>query len=92
MLADAGRLDEALSACRAHLDDAGPGADAFSLLGVILQARGATAEAGDAFRKALYLAPGHREALTHAMLLAAERGDTSRAALLRSRLESGGET
>lgn len=90
-LADSGRLDEALSACRAYLKDAGPGADAFSLLGVILQARGDTDEAGDAFRKALYLAPQHREALTHAMLLAAERGDTTRARILRVRLESGGE-
>jgi chemotaxis protein methyltransferase WspC len=81
-LADAGRLDEALAA----LPQAPPSADGYSLLGVIQQARGDRAAAAAAFRKALYLDPGHREALTHAMLLAAERGDAGQAAALRERL------
>jgi chemotaxis protein methyltransferase WspC len=87
-LADAGRLDDAL----AEVARAGPSADAFSLLGVIQQARGDRAAAAAAFRKALYLDPGHREALTHAMLLSAEQGDAGRAAVLRERLaRTGGE-
>jgi chemotaxis protein methyltransferase WspC len=54
---------------------------------VILQAHGDATGAEDAFRKALYLDPGHREALTHAMLLLSQRGEASRAAALRERLE-----
>src|SRR5262249_42171234 len=91
-LADVGRLDEALAECRSHLGRAGPAADAYSLLGVIQHARGDPGEAADAFRRALYLDPDHREALTHAMLLAAARGDAGRAAELRQRLaRAGGE-
>jgi chemotaxis protein methyltransferase WspC len=71
---------------------AGTTADAFSLLGVIQQARGDRAAAVAAFRKALYLDPAHREALTHAMLLADQQGDARRAAVLRERLaRTGGE-
>jgi chemotaxis protein methyltransferase WspC len=90
-LADAGRLDEALAACEAHLAS-GPSADCFSLLGVIQQARGDRDAAAAAFRKALYLDPDHREALTHAMLQSDREGDTGRAAALRARLaRTGGE-
>lgn len=85
-LADANRLDEALAECKTQLAAAGPSAAAYSLLGVVHQARGDLEEAGEAFRKALYLDPAHQEALTHAMLLAAQRGDTDRAAVLRERL------
>jgi chemotaxis protein methyltransferase WspC len=88
-LADAGQLDDAL----AEVSRAGSTADAFSLLGVIQQALGDRAAAASAFRKALYLDPAHREALTHAMLLANEQGDADRAAVLRERLaRSGGES
>ena len=85
-LADAGRLDEALAECQAGLGQGDPSADLFGLLGVIQQARGESDAAADAFRKALYLDPDHREALVHVMLLAARRGDTGRAAALRDRL------
>jgi chemotaxis protein methyltransferase WspC len=93
-LADAGRLEEALAECQSHLQAAGASADAYSLLGVIQQARGEAGAAAAAFRKALYLAPDHREAITHAMLLSAQRGDAAQAAALRERLkriDRGGE-
>src|SRR5262249_8411487 len=91
-LADVGQLEEALAECRSHLGRAGPSADAYSLPGVSQHAHGRPAEAADAFRRALYLDPDHREALTHAMLLAAGRGDAGRAAELRQRLaRTGGE-
>src|SRR5262249_2017712 len=87
-LADAGRLDDALS----EVAQAGSTADAFSLLGVIQQARGDRSAASAAFRKALYLDPAHREALTHALLLPGQRGDADRAAGWRGRLARiGGE-
>jgi len=80
-LADANQLDAALAECQ-RLIDAGPTADAFSLQGVIHQARGQSVAAAEAFRKALYLDPNHREALAHSLALA----DDSRAAVLRDRL------
>src|SRR5262249_49012156 len=88
-LADAGRLDDAL----AEAAPARPAADAVSLpRGVHPAPRRAAAAAAAALRKALYLDPAHREALTHAMLLASGQGDTGRAAALRERLaRTGGE-
>jgi chemotaxis protein methyltransferase WspC len=87
-LADAGRLEDALT----EAAQASPSADAFSLVGVIQQARGDLAAAVAAFRKALYLNPVHSEALTHAMLIADHQGNADRAAILRERLaRSGGE-
>jgi chemotaxis protein methyltransferase WspC len=85
-LADEGRLDDALAVCRSYLAQIGPSADAFSLMGIIQQALGQSPDAGDAFRKALYLNPDHHEALTHAMLLASRLGDDTRTAALRDRL------
>jgi chemotaxis protein methyltransferase WspC len=93
-LADAGRLDEALANCRAHLSAAGPSAALYSLLGAVHHARHERAEAADCFRKALYLDPGHAEALTHLMLLSEEDGDKAAADRLRRRLaraNAGGE-
>lgn len=88
-LADANQLDAALAECQ-RLLQRGPAADTFSLLGVIQQARGDTAAAAEAFRKALYLDPDHREALTHGALLAEGRGDAARARALRERLARDG--
>lgn len=85
-LADAGKLTEARTACEracaAHPDSA----DGYALLGVIHQAEGNVTAAADAFRKALYLAPEHPEALTHLAALADRRGDAEQAAALRRRL------
>jgi chemotaxis protein methyltransferase WspC len=85
--ADAGQLSAALESCRSIQVRFGPTADLYSLLGVIHQAREDRPAAAQAFRKALYLAPDHREALTHLMLLCQQQGETSQAALLRKRLE-----
>lgn len=84
--ADAGRLDDALR----EAAKAGPSADAFSLVGVVEQARGDRPAAAAAFRKALYLDPDHREALTYSMLIADHDGDAGRAAVLRQRLARAG--
>jgi chemotaxis protein methyltransferase WspC len=86
-LADAGRLDEALATCQAHLGDAPPSADLFALMGVLHQARREGPEAVRHFQRALYLDPGHRDALTHLMLLCQEQGDHRQARRLRRRLE-----
>jgi chemotaxis protein methyltransferase WspC len=92
--ADGGHLDQALATCREHLGRAGPSADLFSLMGALHQARHEADEAFRCFRRALYLDPQHRDALTHLMLCCQERGDHAQAARLRRRLErfaEGGE-
>jgi chemotaxis protein methyltransferase WspC len=93
-LADAGKLDQALASCRALLAGTGPSADLYSLMGVTHQARHERAEAAQCFGRALYLDPGHAEALTHLLLLHEEAGDSAGAARLRRRLKrttAGGE-
>ncbi|HEY3597932.1 MAG TPA: CheR family methyltransferase [Paraburkholderia sp.] len=74
-LADAGRLDEAERVADECIVVYGPDAAAFYLLGLIADARGRSAEAGDYYRKALYLEPGHYEALTHLAALLEMAGD-----------------
>lgn len=91
-LADEGAIAEALTICRSYLADARPSAEGYSLLGILHEALGQSSDASEAFRKALYLDPQHREALTHAMLLSSRLGDPARAAALRERLARiGGE-
>jgi chemotaxis protein methyltransferase WspC len=84
-LADAGRLDEAERASRALVLEHGPHADAFYLLGLIADARGRSSEAGDFYRKALYLEPTHYEALTHLATLVEATGDKAGAQQLMQR-------
>jgi chemotaxis protein methyltransferase WspC len=85
-LANAGRLAEARSACEESIRLQAELPEAYSLLGVIHQAEGRASEALEAFRKALYLAPSHAEALTHMIVLLKARGDAPQAAALQNRL------
>jgi chemotaxis protein methyltransferase WspC len=92
--ADSGALDKALRTCQAHVAAVQPSAHAYSLLGVIHQARREKADAVECFRRALYLDPHHEEALLHLLLLYQEEGNKAAAARLRRRLErkfAGGE-
>ncbi|MBS7543468.1 methyltransferase domain-containing protein [Ancylobacter oerskovii] len=84
--ANEGRLGEARQAVRRHLDAFGPSAAAFYLLGLACDAEGAGEEAVEAYRKALYLAPDHREAMAHLALLLRQRGDAAGAKALGERL------
>jgi chemotaxis protein methyltransferase WspC len=85
--ADRGQLDEALAACRAVQSRGGASALLFSLMGELHQARREKDEARRCFERALYMDPGHRDALTHLMLLCQEEGDHAQAARLQRRLE-----
>lgn len=76
-LADAGLLDEAQRLVRTFIDGHRPEAEAFYLLGLIADARGEGPQAVDFYRKALYLAPAHYEALTHLAVLLDVSGDTA---------------
>lgn len=90
-LADAGRLEEAERMTQACLQiEATP--EAFYLLGVIRDSRGASAQAEAAYRKVLYLNPRHTEALAQLALIMEERGDHAAAQRYRARARKPDET
>ena len=76
--ADAGRLKEAAVICEKHLQEYGASAEAFYLLGLVLDAQ-SDVNAIDCYRKALYLEPNHYETLLQMAVLSQRTGDTSRA-------------
>ena len=84
-LANAGAFDEAERVLALFSARVGPHADAFYLNGLIADARGRAAEAGDFYRKALYLRPTHHEALTHLATLLDVGGDGAGAQWLLER-------
>jgi chemotaxis protein methyltransferase WspC len=86
-LANLGRFDEAIAACERHLQQKGPSAAAYYLLGMICQAAGARPRAEECFKKTVYLDPRHDEALLALALLAERRGDHNAAAGFRRRAE-----
>ena len=86
-LANAGRLKEAATLCAQYLKDHGASAEGFFLLGVVCVAQGNKPEAEDFFKKAVYLEPGHSEAMIHLALLAESRGDRNAAHRWRKRAE-----
>jgi len=86
-LADEGRLDQAERVANQCVNIHGPDASAFYLLGLIMDARGRGADAGDYYRKALYLEPSHYEALTHLAALLEMTGDAAGAERLTRRAE-----
>ncbi|UXU90426.1 CheR family methyltransferase [Burkholderia sp. S-53] len=84
-LANAGAFDEAERVLAQFSARVGPHADAFYLNGLIADARGRAAEAGNFYRKALYLRPTHHEALTHLATLLDVGGDRAGAQWLLER-------
>ena len=62
-LANRGRNADAMALCEHYLRLQGPSAAAHSLMGVIHQAAGYRRRGGECFHKAVYLDPGHDEAL-----------------------------
>lgn len=95
-LADAGHIDQALEQCEACIrNQAIASADVFCLCALLNEACGKNSAAEQAFRKALYLDPNHREALAHLILLLRNSGrveQAQRLALRQARLVAGGET
>lgn len=89
-LADAGRLDEAAALAESRLHAGEPDPEAYYLLGLVNDARGETAAAEAAYRKALYLAPRHVETLAHLAALLEQRGERDAARRLRERARQAG--
>ncbi|MBI3414705.1 MAG: hypothetical protein HY043_05195 [Verrucomicrobia bacterium] len=86
-LADQGRLPEAAARCQAHLREQGPSANAYFWLGVVHDAAGQPESASECYRKAIYLQPGHTEALWHLALLVEKIGEAQQARGWRRRAE-----
>jgi chemotaxis protein methyltransferase WspC len=84
-LADAGKLREAVESCESHLRLHGPSAEAYYLLGLVRDAIGNRHDAAESYRKTLYLAPDHVEALIHLALLSEKEGNITGAVRLRER-------
>jgi chemotaxis protein methyltransferase WspC len=91
VLADEGRIAQALEAGAVHLKSHGASASAYYLIGVLHDATGMARDAEAAYRKALYLEPTHREALLHLASLVEARGDAAGARQLRQRAARRGD-
>jgi len=85
-LADKGELQKATKICEAFLDQHGPSATAYFLLGIIHDATDDIIQAEKLFRKALYLDPYHEEALFFLSLFAEQTGDVREAENLKQRI------
>lgn len=81
VLADQGKLSEAVRVIRTYLAEKGPTPQAFYLLGITLDAMGEKVEAEASYRKVLYLDPRHAEAIAHLALALEKRGDPGAAQL-----------
>ncbi len=86
-MADKGDLGRATKICEEYLDQCGPSAQAFFLLGIIRDTAADSEQAEKLFRKALYLEPNHEEALVFLSLLVEKSGDVNEANAIRQRIE-----
>ena len=85
-LADKGELQKATGICEEYLDQCGPSAQAFFLLGIIRDAANDISQAEKLFRKALYLDPNHEESLIFLYLLTEKNGNVKEAKNLKQRI------
>ena len=84
-LADAGQFEQALALCQNYLDENAPTAEVCYVRGLIHDAKNEMGSAIEWYRKAVYLEPGHSEALLHLALLYESEGNPEAAAQLRQR-------
>lgn len=78
-LANSGKMEQAVHACEQYLDLHGPSAEAYYLLGLVRDSLRDPTAAAEFYRKAVYLEPGHAEALIHLALFAESEGDPAAA-------------
>ena len=86
-LADGGHLREAAELGTALLRTAGASAELCYLIAVVAGATGESRRAEEFYRKTLYLAPVHGEAMMHLALIVEQAGDVRTAAALRARAQ-----
>lgn len=85
VLADKGELPEAHKICLEYIQNHQTDSKGYFLLGLLQYAEGQEELAFASLQKAIYLDPGHYEALIYLALLAEKRSDFEQAALLRTR-------
>lgn len=85
MLADAGKPDQACAQYQAYLKIAPDSAEAYFMLGLLHEHAQDSAAAEACLRRAIYLDPGHYEALCHLALLTEHSGHAREAASFRQR-------
>lgn len=78
-LADSGDLAEAAHLGEKYVQEYGPSADWYYLLGIIRESQGESEEAFKFFRKAVYLDPDHADSLIQLALLAERAGNADSA-------------
>lgn len=84
-MADVGELTEAMELCERNLAKSAPTPEACYLKGLLHDALGQAQRANENYRKALYLDPGHEEALVHLAAALRRDGDTDGAERLFER-------
>ncbi len=85
--ADQGHLVEAAALCETYLQENGPNAHAYYLLGLVRDATGNKTQAEEYLRKALYLDPNHYEALVQLAVIAEQQSNLKTAQILRQRAQ-----
>jgi chemotaxis protein methyltransferase WspC len=86
-LADRGNLSLAVVACERFIQEAGPSAEAYCLMGIVRTALGEAELGLQCFNKAVYLAPKHYTALANLALAHERRGETITAQNFRRRAQ-----
>ncbi len=87
LLADAGRLADAIALCQAYLVNQPTDAAAYLLLGELYQADRQNNAAQECFRRAVYLEPNSDKALIHLALLKQHQGDIAGAEMIQQRIQ-----
>lgn len=87
LLADAGRLADAIARCQAYLANQPTDAAAYLLLGELYQADRQNNAAEECFRRAVYLEPNSDKALIHLALLKQHQGDITGAEIIQQRIQ-----
>lgn len=85
--ADRGQFHQAISICLHYLNQNPTCAEAYVLLGQAHQALENQEQAEQCFQKATYLEPNYYEALIHLALIKEHRGEISKAAVIRQRIQ-----
>ncbi len=86
-LAADGRFDEAMAICEASLREHGASAEAYYIMGLARFSAGASTQAAEFYRRAVYLEPNHCDALTQWAALLERDGDRDRSRRLSLRAE-----
>lgn len=87
ILADEGKLNEAIYQCQKYLQADSTSAEAYLLLGQVYHAQRQELQAEVCFQKAIYLDPKNSQALLHLILLKEQKGEMTTANILRQRLQ-----